>query len=93
MSKFCTNCGNALEENVKFCTGCGKAVEAEPVVEETPAAPVVEEAPAPPAVEEAPAAVAVEAPAPAKAAPSFDLRSCWKTRKCWPSPVQRSLLW
>lgn len=81
MSKFCTNCGNALEENVKFCTGCGKAVEAEPVVEETPAAPVVEEAPAPPAAEEAPAAVAVEAPAPAKAAPSFDFKKLLENKK------------
>ena len=27
MSKFCTNCGTRLEENVKFCTSCGKPVE------------------------------------------------------------------
>lgn len=29
MSKFCTNCGTKLEDNVKFCTSCGKSVEEE----------------------------------------------------------------
>ena len=29
MSKFCTNCGTKLENDVKFCTSCGKAVEEE----------------------------------------------------------------
>lgn len=27
MSKFCTNCGTKLEDNVKFCTSCGKGVD------------------------------------------------------------------
>ncbi len=27
MSKFCSNCGNELEENVKFCPKCGKGTE------------------------------------------------------------------
>ena len=31
MSKFCTNCGTKLENDVKFCTSCGKAVEGEEV--------------------------------------------------------------
>ena len=26
MSKFCTNCGQELEENVSFCLNCGKEV-------------------------------------------------------------------
>ena len=29
MSKFCTNCGTKLDDNVKFCISCGKAVEGE----------------------------------------------------------------
>ena len=29
MSKFCTNCGTKLEDNVKFCTSCGKGVDGE----------------------------------------------------------------
>lgn len=40
MSKFCTNCGTALDDNTAFCTSCGAAVVNEaPVVPETPAAP------------------------------------------------------
>lgn len=27
MSKFCTNCGTKLEDDVVFCTGCGQKVE------------------------------------------------------------------
>ena len=74
MSKFCTNCGSALEENVKFCTSCGQAVEAEVA----PAAPVAEAAPA--AVE----APAVETPveaAPAKSAASFDFKKLLENKK------------
>lgn len=26
MSKFCTNCGQELDDNVSFCMNCGKAV-------------------------------------------------------------------
>lgn len=26
MSKFCTNCGQELDENISFCMNCGKAV-------------------------------------------------------------------
>ena len=26
MSKFCTNCGQELDENIKFCVNCGKKV-------------------------------------------------------------------
>ena len=26
MSKFCTNCGNAVEENEQFCNNCGTAL-------------------------------------------------------------------
>lgn len=29
MAKFCTGCGNAIEEGKKFCSGCGSKVEAE----------------------------------------------------------------
>lgn len=29
MSKFCTNCGTKLDDDVKFCTGCGNAVDGE----------------------------------------------------------------
>jgi len=25
--KYCTNCGNELNENVKFCTSCGNKIE------------------------------------------------------------------
>lgn len=31
MSKFCTNCGTKLEDNVKFCTSCGNEVNSEGV--------------------------------------------------------------
>ena len=27
MSKFCTNCGTKLEDDVTFCTGCGQKVD------------------------------------------------------------------
>ena len=27
MSKFCTNCGTRLEDDVTFCTGCGQKVD------------------------------------------------------------------
>ena len=33
MSKFCTNCGTKLEDDVTFCTGCGQKVEGEAVSE------------------------------------------------------------
>lgn len=26
MAKFCTNCGNELDENKKFCPNCGKEI-------------------------------------------------------------------
>ena len=26
MSKFCTNCGNELNANIKFCTNCGQEI-------------------------------------------------------------------
>lgn len=29
MSKFCTNCGNELNENIKFCTNCGQEINKE----------------------------------------------------------------
>lgn len=69
MSKFCSNCGATLEDNVMFCSTCGTKQEA-PVAPVAPAAPVyaapVYEAPAAP-VYEAPAAPVYEAPAaPAK---------------------------
>lgn len=28
-SKFCSNCGNAIQGNIKFCGGCGQAVQKE----------------------------------------------------------------
>lgn len=27
MTKFCTNCGNKLEENSSFCTNCGTKID------------------------------------------------------------------
>lgn len=33
MSKFCTNCGQELEDNVSFCMNCGKEVNASKKVE------------------------------------------------------------
>ena len=29
LAKFCTNCGNKLEEGASFCTNCGTKVEGE----------------------------------------------------------------
>ena len=43
MSKFCSSCGQSLEESAAFCPACGKPVAAETPVE--PAAPVESEAP------------------------------------------------
>ena len=43
MSKFCSSCGQSLEESAAFCPACGKPVAAEAPVE--PAAPVEAEAP------------------------------------------------
>ena len=41
MSKFCTNCGSALDDEALFCSNCNTAVETDPVevapVEATPA--------------------------------------------------------
>ena len=55
MSKFCSSCGNPLEEGAAFCSGCGKPVAAEaPVEPVAPAAPAEAEVAAQPA--EAPAA-------------------------------------
>lgn len=49
MSKFCTNCGAALEESTKFCTSCGTANETVEPAQEVPVQPapetVVTEAP------------------------------------------------
>ena len=33
MSKFCTNCGQELEDNVSFCMNCGKEVNVSKKVE------------------------------------------------------------
>lgn len=33
MSKYCTNCGNELEEDVKFCSKCGANSDEEVVVQ------------------------------------------------------------
>jgi len=41
MSKFCTNCGTKLDDNVKFCTSCGKAVEGEEQANQSNATVVV----------------------------------------------------
>lgn len=35
MSKFCTNCGQELEDNVSFCLNCGKEVNSSKKVEES----------------------------------------------------------
>lgn len=43
MSKYCSSCGQSLEESAAFCPACGKPVVAEAPVE--PAAPVEAEAP------------------------------------------------
>ena len=43
MSKFCMNCGSALEEGSKFCGACGSPVEAAPSEPETPYAQPVGE--------------------------------------------------
>lgn len=61
MSKFCTNCGSALEDQALFCTNCGVAVGDAPVE----AAPV-EAAP----VEAAPVEAAPVEAAPVEAAPA-----------------------
>lgn len=29
--KYCTNCGNQIEDGMAFCTQCGKAVAQDPV--------------------------------------------------------------
>ena len=50
--KFCTSCGNPLEENANVCTKCGASIAAAPAA--APAAPAA--APAAPAAPVAPAA-------------------------------------
>ena len=35
MSKFCTNCGNELNENIKFCTNCGQEINKESKIANT----------------------------------------------------------
>lgn len=35
MGKFCTNCGQELEDNVSFCMNCGKEVNTSKGIEET----------------------------------------------------------
>lgn len=66
MSKFCSNCGATLEDNVMFCSTCGTKQEA-PVAPVAPAAPVyaapVYAAPAAPVYEAPAAPVAPAAPA------------------------------
>ncbi len=64
MSKFCTNCGQPLEDNAAFCTGCGAHFpQAAPPAPASPAAPVAPAAPAVPVAPVAPAAPVVPAPA------------------------------
>lgn len=54
MSKFCVNCGAALDEGVAFCHNCGARQEA-PVQPEQPAEPVAPVAPVAPAPQFVPA--------------------------------------
>ena len=47
MSKLCTNCGAALDDDAVFCPECGTRTDAAPAPEEKPAAEAPAPAPAP----------------------------------------------
>ena len=75
MSKFCTNCGETLEDDAVFCPECGTRFDTVPTAEEAEPAPEVRPEPqpeprpeqvqytAPPAPAPEPAPVPAEAPA------------------------------
>lgn len=34
MSKFCTNCGQEIDESISFCTNCGKNIKEQEIINE-----------------------------------------------------------
>ena len=85
MSKFCSNCGCAIDESTRFCPQCGTAAS------ETPAPVTAEEAP----VEPAEAAVPVEtAPDPAASEPNTPSRKTpyhYVTSAAKPAPAKKKI--
>lgn len=77
--KFCTNCGNRLDEGARFCTGCGRPIAVAP--------PSQPPAPPPPP----PQPVAPEAAAPAPVTP-VETASTFEDEDFDPPPTYRRFL-